>query len=81
MLGRRKKSKAFSVGGHQAAFDALVSHVHEIATAARSPMQVAQIRGASEIEPLLTNVRIRQLYLPDADMLLTRFLAEEGVAS
>ena len=36
--------------------------------------------GCFQIEPQLTNVRIRQLYLPDTNTLLTRFLAEEGVA-
>jgi GH15 family glucan-1,4-alpha-glucosidase len=36
--------------------------------------------GHFQIEPELTNVRIRQLYLPDTNILLTRFLAEEGVA-
>ncbi|HKV92711.1 MAG TPA: glycoside hydrolase family 15 protein [Candidatus Angelobacter sp.] len=36
--------------------------------------------GRFQIEPRLTNVRIRQLYLPDTNILLTRFLAEEGVA-
>ena len=36
--------------------------------------------GCFQIEPQLTNVRIRQLYLPDTNILLTRFLAEEGVA-
>ena len=34
----------------------------------------------SQIELCLTNARIRQLYLPDTNILLTRFLAEEGVA-
>lgn len=32
------------------------------------------------LEPQLTNMRVRQLYLPDTNILLTRFLAEEGVA-
>jgi GH15 family glucan-1,4-alpha-glucosidase len=32
------------------------------------------------LEPRLTDARIRQLYLPDTNILLTRFLAEEGVA-
>jgi GH15 family glucan-1,4-alpha-glucosidase len=32
------------------------------------------------LEPRLTNMRVRQLYLPDTNILLTRFLAEEGVA-
>ena len=36
--------------------------------------------GRFQIEPCLTNARIRQLYLPDTNILLTRFLAEEGVA-
>ncbi len=36
--------------------------------------------GCFQIEPQLTNMRIRQLYLPDTNTLLTRFLAEEGVA-
>jgi GH15 family glucan-1,4-alpha-glucosidase len=36
--------------------------------------------GRFQIEPQLTNARIRQLYLPDTNILLTRFLAEEGVA-
>lgn len=36
--------------------------------------------GRFEIRPELANVRVRQLYLPDTNILLTRFLAEEGVA-
>jgi GH15 family glucan-1,4-alpha-glucosidase len=36
--------------------------------------------GRFQIEPRLTDMRIRQLYLPDTNILLTRFLAEEGVA-
>jgi GH15 family glucan-1,4-alpha-glucosidase len=36
--------------------------------------------GRFQIEPRLTNARIRQQYLPDTNILLTRFLAEEGVA-
>jgi GH15 family glucan-1,4-alpha-glucosidase len=36
--------------------------------------------GRFQIEPQLTGMRIRQLYLPDTNILLTRFLAEEGVA-
>lgn len=36
--------------------------------------------GHFQIEPQLANMRIRQLYLPDTNILLTRFLAEEGVA-
>src|ERR1700756_1544242 len=35
--------------------------------------------GRFQIEPQLTDVRIRQLYLPDTNILITRFLAEEGV--
>src|ERR1044071_2887574 len=36
--------------------------------------------GRFEIQPQLANMRVRQLYLPDTNILLTRFLAEEGVA-
>lgn len=36
--------------------------------------------GRFFLEPQLTNARVRQLYLPDTNILLTRFLAEEGVA-
>ena len=36
--------------------------------------------GCFQIQPQLTNMRVRQLYLPDTNILLTRFLAEEGVA-
>src|ERR1700757_3519579 len=36
--------------------------------------------GCFQIEPQLTGMRVRQLYLPDTNILLTRFLAEEGVA-
>ncbi len=36
--------------------------------------------GCFHIQPHLTNMRIRQLYLPDTNTLLTRFLAEAGVA-
>ena len=36
--------------------------------------------GHFQIQPQLENARIRQLYLPDTNILLTRFLAEEGVA-
>jgi hypothetical protein len=32
------------------------------------------------IQPQLKEKRVRQLYLPDRNILLTRFLAEEGVA-
>jgi GH15 family glucan-1,4-alpha-glucosidase len=36
--------------------------------------------GRFEIRPEMANVRVRQLYLPETNILLTRFLAEEGVA-
>jgi GH15 family glucan-1,4-alpha-glucosidase len=36
--------------------------------------------GRFQIEPELKNRRVRQLYFPDTNILLTRFLAEEGVA-
>src|SRR5881275_2897671 len=36
--------------------------------------------GCFQIQPQLKERRIRQLYLPDTNILLTRFLAEEGVA-
>src|SRR6202051_4168882 len=36
--------------------------------------------GCFQIQPQLTERRVRQLYLPDTNILLTRFLAEEGVA-
>jgi len=36
--------------------------------------------GCFRIEPKLTNFRVRQLYLPETNILLTRFLAEEGMA-
>ncbi len=36
--------------------------------------------GRFRIQPQLTNMRVRQLYLPDTNILITRFLAEEGVA-
>jgi GH15 family glucan-1,4-alpha-glucosidase len=36
--------------------------------------------GRFEIRPQLTNVRVRQMYLPDTNILVTRFLAEGGVA-
>jgi GH15 family glucan-1,4-alpha-glucosidase len=35
--------------------------------------------GRFHIEPQLTKMRVRQLYLPDTNILITRFLAEEGV--
>jgi GH15 family glucan-1,4-alpha-glucosidase len=36
--------------------------------------------GRFEISPQLTNARVRQMYLPDTNILITRFLADEGVA-
>jgi GH15 family glucan-1,4-alpha-glucosidase len=36
--------------------------------------------GRFQIEPQLDGPRVRQLYLPDTNILMTRFLAEEGVA-
>jgi GH15 family glucan-1,4-alpha-glucosidase len=36
--------------------------------------------GKFEIQPQLSDMRVRQLYLPDTNILLTRFLAEDGVA-
>ena len=36
--------------------------------------------GRFEIRPELPNLRVRQLYFPETNILLTRFLAEEGVA-
>src|SRR5579864_7198179 len=36
--------------------------------------------GYFQIQPQLKNKRVRQMYLPDTNILLTRFLAEEGVA-
>jgi GH15 family glucan-1,4-alpha-glucosidase len=39
-----------------------------------------KVGGCFHLEPQLTNVRVRQLYLPETNVLLTRFLAEEGVA-
>jgi GH15 family glucan-1,4-alpha-glucosidase len=36
--------------------------------------------GRFQIEPQLKSRRVRQLYLPDTNILVTRFLAEEGVA-
>jgi GH15 family glucan-1,4-alpha-glucosidase len=35
--------------------------------------------GRFQVEPQLRNVRVRQLYLPDTNILITRFLADEGV--
>src|SRR5262245_19791606 len=35
--------------------------------------------GRFQIRPQLSNLRVRQLYLPDTNILLTRFLAKEGV--
>src|SRR5215469_5246570 len=39
-----------------------------------------KLGGKFQIEPQLKNIRVRQLYLPETNILLTRFLAEEGVA-
>jgi GH15 family glucan-1,4-alpha-glucosidase len=36
--------------------------------------------GRFQIQSELSNPRVRQLYLPDTNILLTRFLSEEGVA-
>ncbi|HXO93843.1 MAG TPA: trehalase-like domain-containing protein, partial [Candidatus Acidoferrum sp.] len=36
--------------------------------------------GCFQIQPQLRKMRVRQLYLPDTNILLTRFLAEKGVA-
>src|SRR6266852_6351756 len=36
--------------------------------------------GRFEIRPQLTNPRVRQMYLPETNILVTRFLAEEGVS-
>ena len=36
--------------------------------------------GCFQIQPQLQQQRVRQLYLPETNILLTRFLAEEGVA-
>lgn len=36
--------------------------------------------GRFEIRPQLSKMHVRQLYLPETNILLTRFLAEEGVA-
>src|ERR1700747_1460477 len=36
--------------------------------------------GCFQIQPQLRRRQVRQLYLPDTNILLTRFLAEEGVA-
>ena len=36
--------------------------------------------GRFAIRPQLSKMRVRQLYLPETNILLTRFLAEEGVA-
>jgi GH15 family glucan-1,4-alpha-glucosidase len=35
--------------------------------------------GRFQIQPQLSNCRVRQLYLPDTNVLLTRFLAKEGL--
>src|SRR5438067_12729019 len=36
--------------------------------------------GCFQIQPQFKKRRVRQMYLPDTNILLTRFLAEEGVA-
>src|SRR5262249_60147423 len=36
--------------------------------------------GLFELTPVLHNARHRQLYLPDTNVLLTRFLSPDGVA-
>jgi GH15 family glucan-1,4-alpha-glucosidase len=36
--------------------------------------------GRFQICPELTNMRVRQLYLPETNILITRFLADDGVA-
>lgn len=36
--------------------------------------------GRFAIQPQLAHMRVRQLYLPETNILITRFLAEEGVA-
>jgi GH15 family glucan-1,4-alpha-glucosidase len=36
--------------------------------------------GNFEIRPQLTNARVRQMYLPETNILITRFLAAEGVS-
>src|SRR5260370_8556319 len=36
--------------------------------------------GCFELPPLLAGARLRQLYLPDTNVLLTRFLSSDGVA-
>lgn len=36
--------------------------------------------GSFAIRPQLSNIRVRQLYLPETNILITRFLADEGVA-
>ena len=36
--------------------------------------------GCFQVRPQLAEKRVRQMYLPDTNILLTRFLAEEGVA-
>src|SRR6202451_2414953 len=36
--------------------------------------------GQYEMRPQLSKMRVRQLYLPETNILLTRFLAEEGLA-
>src|ERR1700687_651078 len=50
-----------------------------------SPTVFAALRddergGFFQIQPQLREGRVRQMYLPETNILLTRFLAEEGVA-
>src|SRR6202158_6083159 len=50
-----------------------------------SPTVFAALRddergGCFQIQPQLRETRVRQMYLPETNILLTRFLAEEGVA-
>lgn len=40
----------------------------------------ARAGGTFQVAPVLEEVRHKQLYLPDANVLLSRFLSEEGVA-
>src|SRR5512132_856898 len=40
----------------------------------------AEKGGHFKLAPLLNEAKHKQLYLPDTNMLLTRFLADEGVA-
>ncbi|MFK7741453.1 MAG: glycoside hydrolase family 15 protein [Planctomycetota bacterium] len=40
----------------------------------------AEQGGSFRIEPMLRDVRCRQLYMPDTNVLLTRFRSEDGIA-